>query len=172
MEQFYRSYFENLASKSKLIKSFYYINDRYNLASFDNAVKSVQGQTPTFLLEQYSYDVAEGSAPSRNYIKTLNGQFNILLKTTAGQQSSIEAARATGEMIADRYIGRMRRDFDSGQPIILDDDTQSGNVFYKVSAKCEPIGPINADYYGIACLFSWYTSFGVPVSSDDWTDID
>ncbi|MHB8209070.1 hypothetical protein [Mucilaginibacter sp.] len=169
MEKFYKGYFQNLVTQSKHLTGFAYINDRYDLTAFDTAIKAVGG-IPALLLEQYNYDVVD-AASGRNYMKSLQGQFNILIKSLAGDQSSIEDCRIQGEMIADLFIARMRRDFDGAEPITLNDGSVSNPIIYRVKAKCEAIGPINGDYYGVACLFTWETQFLVQTKAADWNDI-
>ncbi len=170
MEEYYKAYFANLVSVSNHLVAFYYINDRYNMDAFDNAVKSV-GQTPALLLEQYDYET--GDTGTRNYRKTLQGQFNILVKTIKGNQASIESAHSFGEQIADMVIARMWNDFSGGGTITNpDDNTVSGTIFFnRAKAKVQAIGPVNADYYGVSCVFNWETPVTMQVSSDDWSDI-
>lgn len=169
MKVFYKAYFDNLVAQSRRLKAFYFINDRYNLSAFDDAVKSI-GLTPALLLEQYDYEIADKG--SRNFMKSLQGQFNILIKTTQGKQSTIDDAHTTGEKIADVIIARMRRDFDGGYTVAPDDASMSGTVFFReIKAKVQAIGPISADYYGVGVIFTWENGFVEPVDNTEWNDL-
>lgn len=174
MEAFYKSYFENLARTNKRIlhtdnqPAFFYIDDKYNPEAFDNAIKSM-AKTPALLLEQYGYEADESG--NRTYIKDIMGQFNILIKTQKGERATIEFARSESEAIADLIIARMRKDFEAFDAFQLADGSDTRRIQYKVKCKVEPIGPINADYYGVTVLFKWNTPFTAQATSDEWTDL-
>lgn len=173
MIEFYKSYFERLATRNKHIghtadvPAFFYIKDKYNPKAFDDALRS-EGKTPALILEKPAYDLTDNS--NRNRFKHINGRFSIVISTVAGDQSSIDAAEVLADQIALSIIAKMSEDFDAGGFITLNSGEKQ-KVFFKITdVPVDPIGPMLQKYYGVTVGFTWNCPLAVSSSPGDWLD--
>ena len=174
MLDYYKKYFNDLATLSADIlhteesKSFFYVDDKYSIEAFDNAIKSA-AKTPALLLEQYTSDLDDNT--NEIHFEHLSGRFTILLKAIVGDSASKELARTTAEGIAQKFLFRMRKDLKDGGIIVLPNLSQRKAFFKIQKVSIDPVGPINVNYYGVTVGFIWRCPLLAAVSNLDWTDI-
>lgn len=171
MKEFYKKYFEALATSSVDIQhtatdiAFFYINDKYSLKPFDDAIRSA-AKTPAFLLERYTADIDDNG--NENHFDHINGRFSILIKTERGNRQSEEDADELAENIAKKIIKKMRKDLKDMVPFTIGDLTRK--VQFKIQrVSIDPIGPIAGEYYGVTVGFLWRCPLSVAVQEADWT---
>jgi hypothetical protein len=172
MIKYYKHYFERLASKRLLSHTpqepaFFYVKDVYNPAAFDNALRSC-AKTPALLLEKYTYSLDDNN--NRNTFKYLTCRFNILTKGEVGDEERIEAAHAQCELIAEKFIAKMKTDLSGGATIKISETDQSPKVFFEIkNVKVEPV-EMDGNYYGVTVGFTLKVALSVKEDPNDWAD--
>lgn len=165
------SYFENLAIQSKEInhmaggvKSFFYIEDGYNLDEFDNALRKAV-QSPTVML--VADDGMFNDNASASYNQEMDGQLLFIGKLGGGR--TIRSIRAMCLPIALNFLAKMKYDAHKKQILPNPKDL----VHFRIDrVPYEKIGPLSLEWYGYSVSFKFICPFGFSVTSAIWRDID
>lgn len=162
------AYFESLAVNSRELnhtdqgrESFFYVEDGYDLETFDEALRSAV-QSPTMLLVADSGEFADND--SENHTQEIEGQFYIL-----GQKSddkSIRTIRAECLIIALNILARMKYDARKQQIV------PGSIVNFRIDkVPYSKVGPMFIEWYGYEVSFSFICPFGYSATSATWRDI-
>lgn len=161
------SYFENLAKQNLNLNhkkegrdSFFYIENGYDLAEFDQSLRNTV-QSPVMLLVADDGEFNDNN--SAVYTQSLDGQFFILGRKT--NETSVRQIRAICLPIVMGILGRMK--FDSSKNLII----PGGLVHFRIDrAHYSKVGPINLAWYGYQVTFEFTCPFGFKVDSGTWHD--
>lgn len=163
-------YFENLSIQHKLLnhqvdgeKTFFYIEDAFDLDEFDQQVRRITAPMAAMLVAD---DGQFNDNNSSNHTQELEAQLLIIARK--GNDQSIREVRSACLTVALEFLTRMKVDASQGK--ILNDPKRRVN-FRIERIPYKKIGPIHALWHGYEVSFTITCPFGWRVSSGTWRDI-
>lgn len=164
----YINYFEGLARKNSVLKhapegnqkSFFCINNPYETAEFDEAIRDSAGSTVLLLDAPTGYLSDNGSG---NCTQTTKIEFLVV------ERSSKEDIRTTRAHCFQTGLDILARiGSDARKKTII---PGRSIYFMNESITYDVVGPINVDYYGYAFTFSFVCPFSFSSKTGAWTDV-
>jgi len=162
------TYFEKLAIQSKEInhnlngkKSFFYVEDGFNLDEFDEKIRSA-AQSPTLIL------VADDGTFSDNNTSNHTQEISadLLFIGRIKSNNTIRSIRSECLSIALHFLAKMK--YDAGKSKI---HPEGKKVFFRIDQiPYKKIGPLNLEWYGYSLTFTLTCPFGYTVNSGTWRD--
>ncbi|MCX2473575.1 hypothetical protein OQZ33_04440 [Pedobacter sp. MC2016-05] len=162
-EQEYRSHFENLAEKHRLIlhsdtnKAFFYIESVDELNEFDEALNLMKSNV-CMLIVASSGEFGDNN--SESHVDEQNCEIYILMRKKSSQRVS-DLYSATKEILKD-CLARTKRD--------LRANPNPHKHFRFNNIPYQKVGPMNDDWYGYIATVTFTCPFGYNVNSGTWTD--
>lgn len=165
-EELLRAYFEELASKHKLIghqagvkDAFFYVENPYGLSEIDNALRNTLS-FPALILDTPDGLVSDNT--TKSYTDTINVSFAVV--TRADDPISIRSARALCKSIGMSVVARVVTD--ARNKLLIADK----HIPVRFESDYSPIGPMIDAVYGYQFALQIICPFGFSVDSGNWLD--